>query len=357
MNILYDYSIFIHQNLGGISRYFINLDKEINKTFKSNIIAPIHYNKFLNEYSQYEGIYIKKFPKFTEKILTYYNQFITEKFVNSKSPDIYHKTYYNNFWPKKFKGKKFLTVYDLIHEKFYFEYGYPSNFRPKKESLQNADKVFAISHNTKKDLIEFYDVPEKKIFVTHLGINLENTHSTKRIVNSPYILFVGDRKRYKNFKNLLRAFAISKKIHDNFKLVIFGGGNFFDEEKNLIKTYRLDKNQLLRIDGDDNTLSSLYKNANLFIFPSKYEGFGLPLLEAASNNCPIACSKIDVFQEIMGKNAIYFDPNSVEDISSSLEKVLFSDVTRKNLVNGANSILSNFSWSKCAKETLDFYKI
>lgn len=357
MNILYDYSIFTHQRLGGISRYFINLDKEINKIHKSSIIAPIHFNVFLKEYSKYKGIYLKKFPRLTGKILNYFNKIVTEKYVNTTSPEIFHKTYFNNFWPKNFKGKKFITVYDLIHEKFYQDYGYNKNFRPKKDALQNSDGILAISENTKKDLIEFYDIPEKKIFVTYLGINLENVTTTKKIIKDPYILFVGDRKRYKNFRNLLLSFASSEKIYKNFKLVVFGGGKILDEEKKLIQQNKLDENQLIQIEGNDSILSSLYKNAELFVFPSKYEGFGLPLLEAAFNNCPIACSKISVFEEIMKKNVSYFDPNSVEDISVTLQNILFSDTKRRNLVESAKSILPNFSWSKCAALTLENYKV
>ena len=356
MNILYDFSIFTHQKLGGISRYYINLDKEINKKYKSNIVAPAHYNKFLNEYSFYEGTYYKKFPKFTGKIFNFYNKLITKQFIKYNDPEIYHKTYYNNFWPKNFKGKKFLTVYDLIHEKFHEDYNFPSNYRPKKKALENSDGIFTISHKTKEDLMEFYDVPDNKIFVTHLGINLESNNSNEKNINSPFILFVGERKRYKNFKNLLKAFSLSKKINENFKLVVFGGGNFVYDEKNLIKEYQLNQNKILKIDGDDSVLTSLYKRASLFVFPSKYEGFGLPLLEAASNNCPIACSRIDVFKEIMKENVSYFDPNIVEEIIHSIENILCSDTLKKKLVNDAKLILSNYSWSKCADQTLKVYK-
>lgn len=232
MKILYDYSIFTHQSLGGISRYFINLDREINKKkYISNIIAPAHYNKFLNEYSNYKGIYLKKFPRFTSKIFNIYNKMTTLNFIKFNQPNIYHKTYYNNFWPNNFKGKKFLTVYDLIHEKFYKDYNFSYNHRPKKKDLDNTDGIIAISNNTKSDLINYYNIPSNKIYVTHLGINFETFRFSKKIIDDPFILFVGDRKRYKNFENLLKAYSFSEKINKSFKLVVFGGGNFFDNEK------------------------------------------------------------------------------------------------------------------------------
>ncbi|MDA7552984.1 glycosyltransferase family 4 protein [Candidatus Pelagibacter sp.] len=356
MKILFDYSIFAYQTLGGISRYYINLDKEIKKQYSCNILAPAHYNKFLKEYSSYKGTYFKKFPRFTNKLFNLYNKISTEQFIKFNEPEIYHKTYYTNFWPKNFKGKKFLTVYDLIHEKFYKDYNFSSDYRPKKKALENSDAILAISYKTKKDLVEIYGISEKKIFVTHLGVNLEFSKSKTNIIKDPYILYVGDRKRYKNFQNLLKAFAISKKINTNFKLVVFGGGKFLDDEKKLINENDLNQNKIIKIDGDDIVLNTLYKSANLFVFPSKYEGFGLPLLEAASNNCPIACSRIEVFNEIMGQHAKYFDPYSVEEMIISLEEVLFSETVSKNLASKAKLTSSNFSWSKCANETLKIYK-
>ena len=357
MKILFDYSIFNHQRLGGISRYFINLDYEINKTInESKIVAPIHYNSFLKRYNKYEGKFTNKFPKFTRTIFRFYNNLVTKSVVSTFKPNIFHKTYYNNFWPKNFKGKKIMTVYDLIHEIYYKDFNFNSNYRPKKDLFSNVDTIIAISNNTKADLINFYDIPKDKISVTHLGINLQKIESYTNMIKEPYILFVGERIRYKNFSNLLISFANSGKINKNFKLVLFGGGNLFKEELDLIKDNNLDIKKIIQISGDDQTLASLYKFADLFVFPSKYEGFGLPLLEAASKSCPIACSDIKVFREIMGESVQYFDPNSTNSISTNLEKVLFSETLKKNLLQNAKKKLMNFSWSKCANETLKIYK-
>lgn len=357
MKILFDYSIFNHQRLGGISRYFSNLDYEINKTTnESKILAPIHYNLFLKNYKNYKGFYIKRFPRFTTKLFKIYNNIITKKYIKNFKPEIFHKTFYNNFWPENFKGKKFLTVYDLIYEKFYKDYNFPSNYRPKKKALENSDGIFAISNNTKRDLMEFYDVPEKKIFVTHLGANLMMENVNNKIISDPFILFVGDRKRYKNFKNLLKAYALSQKINQSFKLVVFGGDDFYNDENKIIREYKLNEDKIIKVSGDDSLLVSFYKKAKLFVFPSKYEGFGLPLLEAAANDCPIVCSDLEVFKEIIKDGACYFNPYSVDDIIESLEKVLFSNTLTNDLRIKASKRLNNFSWKKCAEETLEIYK-
>jgi len=357
MKILYDYSIFTHQPLGGISRYFINLDIENKKNIHDSIIlAPIHFNKFLNNYKSYKGIYIKKFPKYSSKVFSLYNNIITNRFTKNFKPDIFHKTYYNDYWPKNFSGKRVLTVYDLIHEKFYKDFNFKLNYRPKEKSLNNTDLIITISNKTKSDLIKYYNIDSKKIFVTHLGVNSFRGRLDHNIINKPYILYVGERKRYKNFINLLNAYVVSKKINKSFKLVLFGGGRLCNSELELIKKHKVELNSIIQITGDDRKLSSLYNYSNLFVFPSKYEGFGLPLLEAASKNCPIACSNIAVFKEIMGDTVQYFDPNSVDDIIEKLEQVLFSSTLKKDLTIKASKKLSNYSWSKCAKETLDVYK-
>jgi len=357
MKILYDYSIFTHQEIGGITRYFINLDSELKKNDCSSIIlAPIHFNKFLNTYKNFKGIYIKKFPKYTSKVFKLYNNILTNRFTTNFKPDIFHKTYYNDYWPKNFSGKRVLTVYDLIHEKFYKDYNFKFNYRPKEESLNNTDLIITISNKTKSDLIKYYNISSKKIFVTHLGVNSFRGRLDHNIINKPYILYVGERKRYKNFINLLNAYVVSKKINKSFKLVLFGGERLHNSELELIKKHKVELNSIIQISGDDRKLSSLYNYSDLFVFPSKYEGFGLPLLEAASKNCPIACSNIAVFKEIMGDTVQYFDPNSVDDIIEKLEQVLFSSTLKKDLTIKASKKLSNYSWSKCAKETLDVYK-
>ena len=201
-----------------------------------------------------------------------------------------------------------------------------------------------------------YFIP-KKIFVTHLGVNHLQNLLDYKIINEPYLLYVGSRKRYKNFTNLLKAYSISKKINKNFKLILFGGGQLLRSEFDVINKYSVDLNSITQISGSDNELSSLYKHANLFIFPSKYEGFGLPLLEAASQNCPIACSDIEVFREIMGNSVKYFNPDSVDDIIKNLEEILFSNSLSQKLIAKASNQLLNYSWDKCAKETLEIYNL
>ena len=356
MKIFYDYSIFTHQNLGGISKYFINLEKLLKNQNLTKIFAPIHRNLFLKENIQ-KGIFIKRFPKYSGKIIKFYNQLLTNINVRNFNPDIYHKTYYNDFWPSNLKGKKIITVYDLIHEIYHEDYGYDQKYRPKEKCLLESDVIIAISKNTKNDLINYYDIPKNKIYVTHLGVNLnENQTFNKKIVEDPYLLYVGDRKRYKNFSNLLKAFSLNTNIYKDFKLVVFGGEEFSKSEIEIFKDNKIDLNKIFKISGNDKVLSNLYEYAELFIFPSKYEGFGLPLIEAGIKKCPIACSNIKIFKEIMGDSVCYFNPDSPEDISKVLEEILYSNEKKKILKEKAFIKSKNYSWKKCSEQTFKIYK-
>ena len=162
MKIFFDYRIFLHQKSGGISRYIINLSKEFSqKNFTNSIVAPIHINKMLENYSinfnKKIGIYINSKPLFTSKILKYINNSYTKFYINKIKPQIYHQTYYGNF-PIQNKITKVVTVHDLIHEKFYSDYGMSNNYRPKKISLEQADKIICVSKTTKDDLLKFYNL-------------------------------------------------------------------------------------------------------------------------------------------------------------------------------------------------------
>ena len=166
MKIFFDYRIFLHQNSGGISRYIINLSKAFSeKNLINNILAPIHINKMLKDYSLNSkkkiGFFINRKPLFTSKILNYINIFSTKFYVSKIRPQVYHQTYYGNF-PKLKKITKVVTVHDLIHEKFHENYGMSENYRPKKDSLDQADKIICVSKTTKEDLLNFYNLDEKK---------------------------------------------------------------------------------------------------------------------------------------------------------------------------------------------------
>ena len=361
MKILFDYSIFFHQTLGGISRYYISLYEEfLKKNQETKILAPLHSNIFLknSNYKSNLNIYIKKYPKYSRKLIKSYNQIFSKFYYNYYKPDIIHKTFYETNLNKNSKSKNILTVMDLIHEIYYEDYGFDKNFKHKAASLENLDYIICISKKTKLDLLNFYNLPEKKVEVVYLGVKKFNAivHEKVQIIDTPYVLYVGDRKKYKNFKNLIKAYSISNKVKKDFKIVCFGGGNFNKEELDLIQKNKFDLNQFIQINGDDNQLHYLYKNAEAFLFPSKYEGFGLTTIEAMSLGCPVISSNHEAILETVGDAAELFNPNDIEEISNKMEKILYNKENKNILINKGLERSKLFSWEDCANKTLSIYK-
>ena len=163
----------------------------------------------------------------------YYNNILTSIYLQIYKPNIIHKTYYGEKYFVNKKARKVMNVYDLIHEKFYQDYNLSKNSLPKKKSLINADMIICPSINTKKDLLEIYKVKEDKIKVINIGISdFKNiSYQNEDKLDYPYLLYVGYRGKYKNFKNLVIAIGKSKKILNDFKIVCFGLENFQMKKK------------------------------------------------------------------------------------------------------------------------------
>lgn len=368
MKILYDHQIFSNQSYGGPSRYYVKLVEKIYE-LKQNpeIISGYHINEHLNNI-KYKRIVVGKKIPFSKlinqsiklkNILRKINQNFFLKHSENKNPDVIHYTYFDNI-NVKIKCKKIVTVYDLIHEIFYKEYKRNQSYRPKKEIIQKADNVICISNSTKNDLIKYYDVDEKKIQVIYLGNDIKKfTHKYPKYdkyLNLPYILYVGKRDGYKNFDNLLKTFSENISKLKDIYIVCFGSGGFNKQEIKKVKDLKLDLNKLIYIDGNDELLSLFYQNARLFIYPSKYEGFGLPILESFINDCPVICSNTSSLPEVGGDAVSYFDPYDTGSIFESIYKTIFDDSFRKDLILKGKKQNKLFSWEKTALKHLKLYK-
>ena len=361
MKIYFDHKIFFLQKYGGISKYFIKLAENLSKIGNNQIkiISPIYVNEYLKGFDKDKVIkfcYLKKNYKNTTFLGNFINSKFTNIYTSFRKPNIFHLTYFSE---KSFIKKKMpivITVYDLIHEKYPSSYKYNQNL--KKEYLKIADHIICISHNTKKDLQKYYDIDEKKISVIHLGVEQKSSNVVLKNDNEkPYILYVGERKKYKNFLKFFLAFSLSNHLKKNFRIVCFGGGNFTQNEIDFFKSKNIELDLIKQIEGDDDNLDCYYRNASLFIFPSLYEGFGLPILEAISKKCPIACSDIEIFREI-GQNLVnYFDPNDEISIKTTIEKTLDNVHQEKiKIDNNFDQFTKKFTWDNCARKTLDVYK-
>lgn len=368
MRIFIDGYIFWIQKVGGINSYWSNLIPKMAEIDKNN-----KFYIYLKPYSnnrQIEGISNIKLLKSKSKLpVKEYNLIedrVIRKYVSKIKPDIFHSTYYRRL--KHSNIPNIVTVFDTIPELFpqYFPPKIDHIFYIKKETILNANRIIAISQNTKKDLIKIYNLPENKINVIYVGIDtkkfrqiqdekLKNLFMQKYALSKPYFLYVGKRNGYKNFITLLKAFANSHLKYDFMIVAIGGGSELSSEEAKIIEKHNLDHSVKFLGAVSTDELILAYNNAVALVMPSIYEGFGLPILEAMSCGCPVLSSNTSSLPEVAGNAALLFNPEGIEDLGYCLEKVIEPNI-RKDFINKGLKRIKFFSWDTIAKEIIAVYK-
>ena len=361
IKICYDHQIFSSQQYGGISRYFYELARRVSEypDVDITVLALAYINQYLSN-----GLPCKligwRFPYIpkTGLLRKTLNNVISKPFIKHCKPDIIHETYYSAGPIATTKAKTVITVYDMIHEIFHEGFANRDKTRERKKfSVRRADHIICISKNTRNDLLEIYKINSAKISVVYLASSLGLAPDTSNdlIITAPYILYVGDRGGYKNFRRVLAAYAKSSKLKADFHLVCFGGGVFKSAEIEEIRSLNLNLSKVIQISGNDTLLANLYTNAHVFVCPSLYEGFGIPLLEAMSLRCPVVCGNTSSLPEVAGNAAEFFDPYDVEHIIHSLEKVVYSNDRSTDLLRLGLERIRKFSWDRCASQTYEIY--
>lgn len=356
MKIIFDHQIFVDQRVGGISKYHTELYKNLLEIgCDADLICRLHQNLFVKEEFNNHKLFIEKNSIWIKRSMKFYNSLELYAKLNKNRDCIIHPTYYNTTLLKRFtKNPMVITVHDLTHELFFPKTDQVRRFlKKKKQTIMTADRIIAISNHTKKDLLAYYHLPEDKIDVVYHGVNnridLKNSYSKRH----EYILFVGERQGYKNFEITIRALASLLKGYSIDLICV--GGEFNAAEKHLIHQLNLESCVYSQYVSED-YLQYLYQNAILFIYPSLYEGFGLPILEAFRNDCPICISNTSCFPEIAGDAALYFDPNDQDSIQEQVRSILDNKQLRENLRSKGNQRMRNFSWEKTARTTLASYR-
>lgn len=361
MNIVFDYQIFSLQYVGGISRYFVELAERLSHSSlqcQTTVLAPLHINEYLHFSSvKTLGTRIAGFPG-KHYILPSVNRLISNVLLRKFKVTIFHETYYSNY-AQRVRAPRILTVYDMIHERYPEQFSGPDLAIPKHKAaaVARADHIIAISQSTRADIISYLKVPEEKISVIPLASSIGKTSSNDPEMKKrrPYLLFVGLRRGVKNFAILLKAYAYSKFLRNDFDLVCVGGGGFTPAERHDINREGL-VDRVKQVNANDNQLERLYSEASLFIYPSLYEGFGLPLLEAMRCGCPVACSNTSSMPEIAGDCAAYFDPLSVDNMQTVIEEVVQSENSCQLLRSRGYEREKLFSWEQCVEKTAGLYR-
>ena len=358
LQIYYDYQVFILQKYGGISRYFYELYTRINK--KNDCKATIKCCHNTNHY--FADIFHSEYSTLKGRKWTFYNKLnkLLTWLELRKHYDIVHPTYYSEYILKCLRKDQKLvsTIHDMIHEKFHEQYpdALPtSDIVMKKEMIYKSDHIIAISQSTKKDILELYpDIPEDKITVIYHGIsaNTENNISFNKDFPSRYVLFVGQRRTYKNFLTFFKAMKEIMNYDNEICILSIGGGAFDEEELTVMEGYT---DRVLQMDCDDMMLTQAYRQAICFVFPSLYEGFGMPTLEAFENECPVILSNTSSMPEVGGDAVLYFDPLDVNQLKEQILKVANDNELRISLINKGKARLKCFQWEDKVEELVACY--
>jgi glycosyltransferase involved in cell wall biosynthesis len=348
--ILIDGQIFGIQKFGGISRYFIELFEQFRKMeLNIHIKCLISRNHYLYQTGEY-GISIPTKYKYLTRIINTINIFYIWLLSFINSYNVIHLTFYNNLliYFKPRAKKVVLTVYDFIDEKDP-KVNNKSAIKSKYNTMKIADSIICISNNTRKDLIELYPEFNNKARTIHFGFNDFNIkyEFDTDVICSNYVLFVGQRDRYKNFDLLVSAINLCV---DSINIVAFGPPPTKDEEN------RYSQKNIYFVSGDDNKLANYYKKAICFVFPSSYEGFGIPSLEAMSMNCPIIVPDSSCFPEIVEDAGLYFECGNANSLSSHIFELHKNQQLREELIKKGRIQFTKFTYEKCATETLRLYK-
>lgn len=363
MHIAYDSQIFRMQPHGGISKYFIKLIegiKRLEKNIEISIVAGIHENEhLLNSGLRYHGVHQNTFKRqlIVNRFYDFsglYNRKLESKILLNPKIDIIHQTYNGYELVKALSSGIIITVHDLIYEKYASEFSDSAEFLARKrKSIEAANHIICVSKHTQSDLIQYYNVDINKTTVVHHGVDVY-TKQDQRIEKENYILFVGKRDGYKNFGGLLKAFSNSKAKNE-VKLICFGGSPFNAKEKSMINELGL-VNRVVHQKGSDSYLANLYQHALFFIYPSIYEGFGLPVLEAMANGCPVICHNKSSLPEVSNNCALEVNCESQDALMAAIDKLYSDTELRKILIEKGKENVKQFTWEKTAVKSLEVYK-
>ncbi|MBD3328639.1 glycosyltransferase [Candidatus Peregrinibacteria bacterium] len=353
----------------GIGRYVFELTSHLFKLDKKN-----EYVLFFND---------PEFQKFeppnsrVKKVLVDARHYSLKeqttflKKINAEKLDLMHFTHFNA--PIFYKKPSIVTIHDLTLSYFPGKKMRALPYRLAyqlvlRNAVNNASKVIAVSQNTKQDLLKLLKAKPDKIEVIYEAVDAHfkqlPTDVVKKIcekhnILGPYLLYTGVWRGHKNLKNLIQAFAILKKEYGYIgNLVITGRADPLYAKEIYTFARKLDIMDDIIFTGmvSEEDLVALYNGAEAYVFPSLYEGFGLPPLEAMACGTPVVASKTSCIPEVCGDNALFFDPYKPDNMARVICEIIGDKNKREHLIKNGLKHLKLFSWDKMAKETLQVYK-
>ena len=357
------------KNKSGIGVYTYELTKRL-QNFKDIEFEGNIFNFFNRNYIErdIEGLDIKKnicslFPYGVYRRIWSYAP-IKYNFLFRRNADIYQ--FFNFVIPPNISGKVITTIHDLTYILYPNTMDTSNRKRLEKDmksTVKRADYIITISESSKRDIVKYLDVDENKIQVIYPGVdevykkvlNSDEITTVKKKYNidGKYLLYLGTLEPRKNIETIIKAYNCFKRFDkDNIKLVLAGKkGWLYESIFKLVKEFNIEDKVIFTDYIDDMDKAPLYQGAEMFLFPSLYEGFGIPVIEAMASRIPVITSNSSSLPEVAGEAAIITDPLDYKKISNSIERILNENGLREKMVNEGIKQASKFSWDSSAEKT------
>ena len=353
MKIIYDNIVFSLQKAGGVSGVW----KEL--IIRAKAIDTMNC-QFLEYENLKENLYRKEINIANNSILTKSNKgLFIKKYLNPKitsdSDFIFHSSYYRVC--KNKKAKNITTVHDFVYE--YYRKGLPKliHHHQKKHAILASEAIICVSNNTKQDLLNFCPtIKEDQVFVVYNGVSeaykkiyLNEKPNFIKLLGT-YILYVGNRAQpHKNFTPLIYAL----KQHPEINLVMVGGGMLSKSEVHLFDNIL--RNRYFHFsDADNEKLNLLYNYAFALVYPSLYEGFGIPIIEAQRAGCPVIAKRGSSITEVAGNSTLLMEYGNSDELNQEINKLKLPNI-REDLISKGLINSTRFSWDKMATEVFQVY--
>ena len=370
MQVVADGLVYQIQNRGGVSRLFSEILPRMCDIDETLNISLLTQGRLRQPLPQHERIVHRVIPEIErclcprrmwKSIVPWVRALTRRLWVGSGAGKIWHSTYFtmHRIW----KGSSVVTVHDMIFERFpeFFKGPGADLIRErKKRCVESADAVICVSETTRQEVHGFYKLANDRVCVVPNACSdvfrrIEEFDDTCELpIDGPFLLYIGQRSEYKNFDLLIKAYASWSKKND-LMLVLVGGRPWSEEERKRLAQLNIHSRVHILANVTDKDLCRLYNKAAALVYPSLYEGFGIPLLEAMACGCPIVASKIPSTIEVAGDCPVYFNPSETDHLIDALDLVVYEGHHSDRILAGLEKI-KTYSWDSTARKTLNVYR-